>query len=54
MNPSSIHVDAGLLSGPEDALHFFFFIYFIFYFFVFLGPHPWNMEVPKLGVESEL
>ena len=23
-------------------------------FFVFLGPHPWYMEVPKLGVESEL
>ena len=23
-------------------------------FFVFLGPHPWHMEVPRLGVESEL
>ena len=22
--------------------------------FVFLGPHPWHMEVPKLGVKSEL
>ena len=22
--------------------------------FVFLGPHPWHMEVPRLGVESEL
>ena len=20
----------------------------------FLGPHPWHMEVPRLGVESEL
>ena len=25
-----------------------------FCFFVFLGPHPWHMEVPRLGVESEL
>ena len=22
--------------------------------FVFLGPQPWHMEVPRLGVESEL
>ena len=26
----------------------------IFFFFVFLGPYPWHMEVPKLGLESEL
>ena len=25
-----------------------------FFFFVFLGPHPWHMEVPRLGVETEL
>ena len=25
-----------------------------FFFFVFLGPHPRHMEVPRLGVESEL
>ena len=25
-----------------------------FFFFVFLGPHPQHMEVPRLGVESEL
>ena len=24
------------------------------FFFFFLGPHPWHMEVPKLGVKSEL
>ena len=24
------------------------------YFFVFLGQHPWHMEVPRLGVEWEL
>ena len=27
--------------------------YFIL-FFVFLGPHLWHMEVPRLGIESEL
>ena len=27
------------------------FIYFLF--FLFLGPHPWHMEVPRLWVESE-
>ena len=21
---------------------------------IFLGPHPWQYEVPRLGVESEL
>ena len=25
-----------------------------FFLFVFLGPHPWPMEVPRLGVKSEL
>ena len=24
------------------------------YFFVFLGPHVQHMEIPRLGVESEL
>ena len=24
------------------------------FFFVFLGPHPWHMQVPRLGVQSEL
>ena len=25
---------------------------FFFFFFVFLGLHPWHMEVPSPGVES--
>ena len=25
-----------------------------FFFFVFLGPYPQHMEVPRLGVESEM
>ena len=28
--------------------------YYLFLFFSFLGPHLWHMEVPRLGVESEL
>ena len=31
-------------------------ILFLIFFglFVFLGPHPWHMEVPMLGIKSEL
>ena len=25
-----------------------------FWSFIFLGPQPWHMEIPRLGVESEL
>ena len=28
--------------------------FFLFFVFVFLGPHLWPMEVPRLGVELEL
>ena len=28
--------------------------YLLTYLFIFLGPHLWYMEVPRLGVESEL
>ena len=35
--------------------HFYFLFIFIFLYFVFLGTHLWrDMEVPKLGVKSEL
>ena len=34
-------------------LTFLFSFLFLFCFF-FLGPHPWHMEVPRLGVEGEL
>uniref|UniRef100_A0A8D1MBY8 Cystathionine beta-synthase n=1 Tax=Sus scrofa TaxID=9823 RepID=A0A8D1MBY8_PIG len=33
---------------------FFFFFFFFLVFFVILGPHPRHMEVPRLGVQSEL
>ena len=32
-------------------------VFFVFVFCcccLFLGPYPWHMEVPRLGVESEL
>ena len=32
----------------------FFFVFFFFFFLLFLGPLPQHMEVPRLGVESEL
>ena len=34
-------------------INYFYFILFI-YLLIFLGPHPWRMEVPRLGVETEL
>ena len=30
------------------------FFYFLFLFFAFWGRHTWHMEVPRLGVKSEL
>ena len=33
---------------------FIFFLFFVFCFFAFLGLYQWHMEVPRLGVESEL
>ena len=29
-------------------------LFFTYLFFIFLGPHPWHMEVPRLGLKSEL
>ena len=33
---------------------FFFPFFFFFFFCFFLGPYPWHMEAPRLGVESDL
>ena len=45
------------LSNPE-SFFFFFFIFrllsFLLLLLLFLGPPPRHMEVPRLGVESEL
>ena len=42
------------LSEPFVYLFIYLFIYYFFGFFVFLGPRPWHMDVPRLGVHSEL
>ena len=31
-----------------------FVLFLFFFFFIFLEPHPWHMEVSRLGFESEL
>ena len=40
------------------GFNFFVFVFYgrccLFCFVFFLGPHLWNMEIPSLGVESEL
>ena len=41
-------------SGASMPTLFFFFLFFFFFFFCFLEQHGQNMEVPRLGVESEL
>ena len=35
----------------QVSLESFFCLFFVF---AFLRPHPWHMEVPRLGVESGL
>ena len=39
-----------LLSGFN--IYFIFILFYLLFFF--LGPHPRHMDVPRLGVESEL
>ena len=47
--PSQVEATNNNLSnkGSKNAVLFI-------YLFCFLGLHPWYMEVPSLGVESEL
>ena len=44
--------------GWQITLSFFFYFYFyffiLFYFIAFLGPHLRRMEVPRVGIESEV
>ena len=51
--PSAEHCAAPGNRGCELAYPAFFFVSF-FFFFCFLGPKPQCVEVPRLGVESEL
>ena len=40
--------------SQRDISFFFFSFFFFFVFLPFLGPLLWHIEVPGLGVESEL
>ena len=42
------------MSSPLKITPLHFFCFSFSFFFFFLGPHPWHMEVPRLGVKSEL
>ena len=46
----SHHSTSTLSAAAASSSSFFFFLLS----FVFLGPYPWHMEVPRLGVQSEL
>ena len=42
------------LSPGNPAQNLLFFLSFFLLSFVSLEPHPWHMEVPRLGLELEL
>ena len=50
-----LYVKQNVLRLPLNKfLKFKNFYLFIYLFICFLGPHPWHVEVPRLGVQSEL
>ena len=53
-SPYLYHVVIMETSEAQELVSLIFSFSFFFFFFVILGLHPWNMEVPKIGVESEL
>ena len=57
-NVQSWSLDTSSPFPQTDGFSFlFFFNFFLFFFFlsfVLLWPHPWHMEVLRLGVQSEL
>ena len=44
----------GANSLMAQRIFIYLFIYLCLFFLVFLGPYPWHMEVPRLGVQLEL
>ena len=47
--------EAAIISKCQHFFCFLFFVFFGFcFFFCFLEPHPQHVEVPGLGIESEL
>jgi len=57
-NKARLHLELATLGSLPKALNGIRGIQFLFLsfssFFVFLGLHPWHMEIPRLGVKSEL
>ena len=49
-NPNPPHTYLVSTTTLQGSFHHFLF----FFFFFFLGPYPRHMEVPRLGVQSEL
>ena len=47
------HVGEEVLTEADRKSSIYYSYYCYYYYFVFLGPHPWHVEVPRLGVESE-
>ena len=52
----AVHLSVSAPDNQGSALDLFtfYFLFYILFFLSFLGLHPRNMEVPRLGVESEL
>ena len=48
-----LRVQSGGSLGLVDT-NYYIYLWIFFLFLVFLGPHPWHMEVPRLEVESQL
>ena len=42
------------MNNAPMIIHVEAFCFVLVFVFVFLGPHSWDMEVPRLGVELEL
>ena len=49
--PFSLQFSEMTLCLLHFCLFFFFSLFYFFIFCFFLGLHPWNMEVPRLGVD---
>ena len=49
-----LHTRLVLISVLHLFSYFLWVFYFILFYFAFLEPHLRHMEVPRLGVESEL
>ena len=52
--PNHSSDNTGFPWAIREVPSYFFLIFKKFFNFCFLGPHPWNMEVHRLGVQWEL